>query len=66
MDDIPKEEWIIKARNADKVFEITEEDTKRDIDLKESKKRWYDLQRFIFTKQFKPTDEEVFTDPVKM
>jgi len=50
MDDIPKEEWIIKARNADKVFEITEEDTKRDIDLKESKKRWYDLQRFIFTK----------------
>jgi hypothetical protein len=43
MDDIPKEEWVIKARNSEKEFEITEEDSKRDIDLKESKKRWYDL-----------------------
>ena len=62
---MPIDQWLTKAKNSDQEFEIKAGDDKNEINRKESLKRWYDQERFLFSKQYQP-DAEILMEPEKI
>lgn len=65
-DDLTVKEWIEKAMNAETIFAPKPEDSKQDIDKKDSLKRWYSMQRFELEKKYFTRDAGILTDGKKM
>lgn len=65
-DDVPLKEWIQKAANSEQIFAPKPEDSKNEIDKKDSLKRWYSMQRFELEKKFYTKDINILTDGSKM
>lgn len=66
IDDVDVKEWIRKAENAEKEFEIKPDDDRNDANRKESLQRWYSMQRYMLEKKYLTLDMEILTDASRM